>query len=84
MKFTKKGFTLVELLIVIGLLGAIALIVIAAINPIESDKTVPEMRSIKLMEVNLFLLLIDTLPQGANFLGLQLEMRMITTKLLDL
>lgn len=30
-----KGFTLVELLIVIGLLGAIALIVIAAINPIE-------------------------------------------------
>lgn len=35
MKITKKGFTLVELLIVIGLLGAIALIVIAAINPIE-------------------------------------------------
>lgn len=32
---TLKGFTLVELLIVIGLLGAIALIVIAAINPIE-------------------------------------------------
>lgn len=31
----KKGFTLVELLIVIGLLAAIALIVIAAINPIE-------------------------------------------------
>lgn len=31
----KKAFTLVELLIVIGLLGAIALIVIAAINPIE-------------------------------------------------
>ena len=31
----QKGFTLVELLIVIGLLGAIALIVIAAINPIE-------------------------------------------------
>jgi prepilin-type N-terminal cleavage/methylation domain-containing protein len=30
-----SGFTLVELLIVIGLLGAIALIVIAAINPIE-------------------------------------------------
>ena len=30
-----KGFTLVELLIVIGLLGAIALIVISAINPIE-------------------------------------------------
>lgn len=29
------GFTLVELLIVIGLLGAIAMIVIAAINPIE-------------------------------------------------
>lgn len=29
------GFTLVELLIVIGILGAIALIVIAAINPIE-------------------------------------------------
>lgn len=35
MKINKKGFTLVELLIVIGLLGAIALIVIAAINPIE-------------------------------------------------
>lgn len=31
----KKGFTLVELLIVIALLGVIALIVIAAINPIE-------------------------------------------------
>ncbi len=30
-----KAFTLVELLIVIGLLGAIALIVISAINPIE-------------------------------------------------
>lgn len=33
-KFT-SGFTLVELLIVISLLGVIALIVIAAINPIE-------------------------------------------------
>lgn len=35
MKNINKGFTLVELLIVISLLGAIALIVIAAINPIE-------------------------------------------------
>ncbi|KKU10393.1 MAG: hypothetical protein UX13_C0013G0009 [Candidatus Woesebacteria bacterium GW2011_GWB1_45_5] len=35
MKRALGGFTLVELLIVIGLLGAIALIVIAAINPIE-------------------------------------------------
>ncbi|HET7098814.1 MAG TPA: prepilin-type N-terminal cleavage/methylation domain-containing protein [Patescibacteria group bacterium] len=36
MKFKlSKGFTLVELLIVIALLGAIATIVIAAINPIE-------------------------------------------------
>lgn len=34
-KLTRAGFTLVELLIVIGLLGAIALIVIAAINPVE-------------------------------------------------
>lgn len=34
-KLAQSGFTLVELLIVIGLLGAIALIVIAAINPIE-------------------------------------------------
>ena len=33
----KSGFTLVELLIVIGLLGAIALIVISAINPIEQS-----------------------------------------------
>lgn len=34
-KAISDGFTLVELLIVIGLLGAIALIVISAINPIE-------------------------------------------------
>ncbi|MGB6881865.1 MAG: type II secretion system protein [Microgenomates group bacterium] len=34
-KAVSGGFTLVELLIVIGLLGVIALIVIAAINPIE-------------------------------------------------
>lgn len=38
MKIKKNlGFTLVELLIVIGLLGAIALIVISAINPIEQS-----------------------------------------------
>jgi len=35
MKKFIRGFTLVELLIVISLLGAIAMIVIAAINPIE-------------------------------------------------
>lgn len=34
-KYLSKGFTLVELLIVIALLGVIATIVIAAINPIE-------------------------------------------------
>lgn len=34
-KFENRGFTLVELLIVIALLGAIAMVVIAAINPIE-------------------------------------------------
>ena len=34
-RITAKGFTLVELLIVIALLGVIATIVIAAINPIE-------------------------------------------------
>lgn len=34
-KYLSKGFTLVELLIVIALLGIIATIVIAAINPIE-------------------------------------------------
>ncbi len=33
--YMRKGFTLVELLIVIALLGVIATIVIAAINPIE-------------------------------------------------
>lgn len=39
-----KGFTLVELLIVIGLLGAIALIVIAAINPIEQSNRARDTR----------------------------------------
>lgn len=34
-RFSSKGFTLVELLIVISLLAALALIVIAAINPLE-------------------------------------------------
>jgi len=38
------GFTLVELLIVIGLLGAIALIVIAAINPIEQSNRARDTR----------------------------------------
>lgn len=40
----KAGFTLVELLIVIGLLGAVALIVIAAINPIEQANRVRDTR----------------------------------------
>lgn len=40
----KKGFTLVELLIVIGLLGAIALIVISAINPIEQSNRARDTR----------------------------------------
>lgn len=40
----QKGFTLVELLIVIGLLGAIALIVIAAINPIEQTNKARDAR----------------------------------------
>jgi len=40
----KKAFTLVELLIVIGLLGAIALIVIAAINPIEQSNRARDTR----------------------------------------
>lgn len=39
-----KGFTLVELLIVIGLLGAIALIVISAINPIEQSNRARDTR----------------------------------------
>lgn len=42
-KFT-KGFTLVELLIVIGLLGAIALIVISTINPIEQSNRARDTR----------------------------------------
>ena len=40
----RKGFTLVELLIVIGLLGAIALIVISAINPIEQSNRARDTR----------------------------------------
>ncbi|KKQ92412.1 MAG: hypothetical protein UU16_C0033G0005 [Candidatus Woesebacteria bacterium GW2011_GWA2_40_7] len=43
-KYLSKGFTLVELLIVIGLLGAIALIVIAAINPIEQSNRARDAR----------------------------------------
>lgn len=39
-----RGFTLVELLIVIGLLGAIALIVISAINPIEQSNRARDTR----------------------------------------
>lgn len=39
-----KAFTLVELLIVIGLLGAIALIVISAINPIEQSNRARDTR----------------------------------------
>lgn len=39
-----SGFTLVELLIVIGLLGAIALIVISAINPIEQSNRARDTR----------------------------------------
>lgn len=39
-----KGFTLVELLIVIGLLGALALIVISAINPIEQSNRTKDTR----------------------------------------
>lgn len=44
MKTIQKGFTLVELLIVIGLLGAIALIVIAAINPLEQTNRARDTR----------------------------------------
>ncbi len=40
----RNGFTLVELLIVIGLLGAIALIVISAINPIEQSNRARDTR----------------------------------------
>lgn len=40
----KRGFTLVELLIVIALLGAIAVIVIAAINPIEQTNRARDAR----------------------------------------
>lgn len=43
-KIQNSGFTLVELLIVIGLLGAIALIVIAAINPIEQTNRARDTR----------------------------------------
>lgn len=43
-KALHSGFTLVELLIVIGLLGAIALIVIAAINPIEQANRAADAR----------------------------------------
>ncbi len=39
-----RAFTLVELLIVIGLLGAIALIVISAINPIEQSNRARDTR----------------------------------------
>lgn len=44
MNIIKRGFTLVELLIVISLLGAIALIVIAAINPIEQSNRARDAR----------------------------------------
>ncbi|KKP80804.1 MAG: hypothetical protein UR80_C0018G0001, partial [Parcubacteria group bacterium GW2011_GWB1_35_5] len=41
---SSRGFSLVELLIVIGLLGAIALIVISAINPIEQSNKARDAR----------------------------------------
>ena len=44
LKNYQKGFTLVELLIVIGLLGALALIVISAINPIEQSNRTRDTR----------------------------------------
>jgi len=44
MKHLKRGFTLVELLIVMGLLGAIAMIVISAINPIEQTNRARDTR----------------------------------------
>jgi len=40
----RKGFTLVELLIVIALLGVIAMVVIAAINPIEQSNRARDTR----------------------------------------
>lgn len=43
-KFLARGFTLVELLIVIALLSAIALIVIAAINPLEQTNRTRDTR----------------------------------------
>jgi prepilin-type N-terminal cleavage/methylation domain-containing protein len=43
-KKLSQAFTLVELLIVIGLLGAIAMIVIAAINPIEQSNRAADAR----------------------------------------